>query len=381
VITDPLVGWACDRTRTALGRRRPWLIASLPVVLLAVWFLFLPPPGVGAGYLLVWTMVVYVGWTMMTIPHQAWGAELATDYAQRSRITAAREAFVIVGTVVAVAMPAAVGEGAALAALAWFTIVLLSVAGLILLVSVPEPPAAAPAPGFDARAGWRLLAANAPFRRLIAAWLANGIANGLPSTLFLIFVGQVLGLPDQAGLFLLAYFVAGIAGIPLWLAIARRIGKHRAWSLAMLWACAFFAAVPLLAPGAFWPFAAVCVATGLSFGADLALPPSMQADVVDLDTAAGGPQRTGLFFAIWGMATKLAYALAVGLAFPLLDLIGFRLGSANAPGASLGVAVLYSLVPVAFKLAAVALVWNFPLDRAAQSALRRSIDARYEAAS
>ena len=64
--------------------------------------------------------------------------------------------------------------------------------------------------------------------------------------------------------------------------------------------------------------------TGLALGADLALPPSMQADVVDLDTAETGDQRTGVFFALWSVATKAALAITGGLALILLDRAGFE---------------------------------------------------------
>jgi Na+/melibiose symporter-like transporter len=143
----------------------------------------------------------------------------------------------------------------------------------------------------------------------------------------------------------------------------------------MLWASASFVWVPLLGPGDVWPFAMICLLSGLSLGADLALPASIQADVVDLDRLQTGRQRTGLFFAVWSMATKLALALAVGLAFPVLALAGFEPGADNGPVALGTLSALYGLVPVVIKLAATALVWNFPITAAAQAELRRRIAA------
>jgi Na+/melibiose symporter-like transporter len=103
-------------------------------------------------------------------------------------------------------------------------------------------------------------------------------------------------------------------------------------------------------------FAAICVLSGLCLGADLALPASIQADVVALDRDAGGGDRAGLFFGLWGMATKLALALAVGIAFPLLDLAGFDAGGPNDAGALLALALLYGGLPVALKLLVVPLL-------------------------
>ena len=138
----------------------------------------------------------------------------------------------------------------------------------------------------------------------------------------------------------------------------------------MLWACGWFALAPFLGAGDTGWYLALCLGTGLALGADLALPPSMQADVVDVETARTGAARTGLYFALWGMATKLSLALAVGIAFPALDWAG---------GASAGgwmLALLYGGVPVVFKLAAVALVAQHRLDEATQVGLVRSIAAR-----
>jgi Na+/melibiose symporter-like transporter len=223
----------------------------------------------------------------------------------------------------------------------------------------------------------RLLLGNRPFLRLIAAYLINGLANGLPATLFLLFVEHVLAAPERQGTLLFVYFLFGILGVPLWLRVARRLGKHRTWCVAMSINAAIFAFVPLLGPGDAAVFLAICVATGLCLGADLTLPSAIQADVVDLDTARGGGGRTGLYFAFWGMATKLALALAVGIGFGLLDLAGFAAAADNANGPLLALALLYAGLPVALKAVAIALMWRFPLDRAAQADLRAEIHRKH----
>ena len=374
-ITDPLIGELSDRLPTRFGRRRPWLVAALPLLLLSTWMLFVPGRDAGAGYLLLWSALAYLGWTAMLLPYTAWGAELSGDYHERSRITAAREGFVVLGILFAAALPALTGNdtGLTLELLALSMIVVLPLALLVLLLRVGEAAAPPAAPAL--KGGIRVALRNRAFMRLVAAYLANGVANGLPASLFLLFVADGLMLPALTGAFLLLYFTAGLAAIPLWLALSARIGKHRAWSASMLWACAVFVWVPLLGPGDAWAFAAICLLSGAALGADLVLPASMQADVVDLDHVQTGRQRTGLFFAVWSMATKLALALAVGIAFPVLALAGFGAGEANAPAALAVLALLYGPLPVAIKLASVMLVWNFPLDAAAQGDLRRRIAA------
>ena len=105
VITDPLMGELSDRWRTPIGRRRPWLIIGPPVMMVGVYNLFMPCEGVGIAYFLFWLTVFFVGSTMIALPHRAWGAELSGDYHQRSRVTAAREIYVLVGLMIAAAIP------------------------------------------------------------------------------------------------------------------------------------------------------------------------------------------------------------------------------------------------------------------------------------
>jgi Na+/melibiose symporter-like transporter len=147
----------------------------------------------------------------------------------------------------------------------------------------------------------------------------------------------------------------------------------------MLWSCAAFAPVLLLGAGDGPAFVAICVASGAGLGADLALPPAMQADVIDLDMLATGRQRAGIFFAAWTMAQKAGNAFAAGLGLGLLSLAGFSASGANGPAQIRALAMLYCLLPIALKCVAIALVWKFPIDRAEQARIRAGIAARADA--
>ncbi len=382
VVTDPVIGTLSDRLATPFGRRRPWLFAGAPLVMVSAGFLFLPGPGTDWGGLLIWTMVLYLGATMILLPYSAWGAELSADYDERSRIAGWREGLVVVGTLLAAGLPVAVGgeRGAALEVIAWTLWIVLPVCLVIAVRFVPERPAV-----LQRRLAWReglrVLWRNGPFRRLIAAYFLNGIANGLPATLFLLYVERVLEAPEWSGALLFVYFFCGVAAIPLWLRLSTLWGKHRTWIGAMVWAALIFAFVPLLGPGDELWFLAVCVLTGVSLGADLTLPASMQADVVDLDTLRSRQSRAGLYFALWGVATKLALALAVGIAFPLLALVGLEAGlepgqDATPPSGLFALAALYSLLPAMIKLGSVSLVAGYPITAARQRRIRHLIEVR-----
>ncbi len=377
MVIDPAMGEIGDRLRTPWGQRRPWLVLGAPLLLYASWKLFMPAEGVGTGYLLFWSCAAYIAWTALLLTYAAWGAELTDAYHERSRVTGVREGFVIAGILLAASLPFLAGvqpeSREALALVFQAMLVLLPLTLVLLLVTVPEANAV-PQRELPFREGLRLAFANRPFRRLIVAFFLNGIANGLPATLFLLFVRHVLGADVDAGPLLLLYFVSGMVAVPGWLWLSYRIGKHRAWAASMLWACLIFAWVPFLGPGDTVAFAVICLLSGASLGADLAIPASMQADVLDLDRVMSGRRRSAFFFALWSMAGKLALAMAVGIAFPVLGAMGFTTDGTNTPAALMGLALLYAFLPVLFKLAATALVWRFELDAHRQKELRAQIE-------
>jgi GPH family glycoside/pentoside/hexuronide:cation symporter len=387
VVTDPLIGIASDRLPTRWGRRKPWIIAGALIAAVALVQLFQPPADVGPTHLLVWSIALYLGWTLVAVPYTAWGAELSPDYHERARITGAREAAMVLGVVAAGGLPSLIAylgyeQTTGLAAVAWLAIAAGAPAILLLVWRVKdgagsgETARSAQPPPRLIRQSLSALLANRPFVRLLAGWFVNGLANGLPAVLFPLYLQHALGAGTAAsGVLIMAYFVAGVVAIPAWLALSRRFGKHRVWCWAMIMACLAFVWVPFLEPGQIAAFFAICIVTGMALGADLALPPAMQADVIDLDTLRTGQQRAGLFFALWSMSTKLALALAVGLAFPALDALGFAAGGENDRETILWLAVIYAWVPTVLKLCAIAMIWSHPMSAKRHDIVRRRLDA------
>jgi Na+/melibiose symporter-like transporter len=378
--SDPLVGWLSDRYRPDFGRRRLWVVLAAPLVALAAWFVLVPPQNAGAGYLLFWAGLLSVAWTCVQVPYGAWGAELSRSYAGRTRVAAFRESATVAGTLLALVVPAMVQAGGGdtstgLLALAVLVGLALPAFALIAVWRTPEPVERSRS-ALLWREGLDGILKNRPFRRLLAAFFINSFANGLPATLFLFFVAERLGNRDAAGPLLVLYFLCGVLGVPFWLWLAGRTSKHRAWAWGMVLAVVCFIGAIFLREGDILAFGLVCVLTGLALGADVVLPASIQADVIDLDTAETGAERAGLYLGLWALTTKLAFAGAVGLAFPLLGAAGFDpAAGARSAGGLLMLGLLYAGLPSLLKLGAIALVWNFPLDRAAMTDAAARISA------
>ncbi len=359
-VTDPLIGWASDR----LAARRGLILAALPLLAIGMPALLIPPEAAGAWWLAAVLVLVSLGYSMATIAYNAWGAEVAPTPDLRTRFVASREGFALAGVVLAAALPgllsADAGAAAGLARLAWLFLPLLAVfAGWTLWLAPQAPPRRR---GRDSvLRGLTTALTDASFARLLAVFAANGIAAAIPSATVLFFVADVLHAPQFAGLFLVLYFLAAAASLPLWVAVSRRTGKLRAWLIAMLLAVAVFVWAGLLGPGALIAYGVICVLSGAALGADLSLPPSLLADLLARGGTDGETEpssRAGACFGWWNFVTKANLALAAGVALPLLGALGFEPGARSAEAAA-ALAAVYAFVPVALKLGAIVLLWHW----------------------
>ena len=380
-VNDPVAGILADRFRPAFGRRRAWFTASIPFVLLGVWKVFWPPADADVWYLGIWSLVLSVGYTVAILPFTAWGAELERSYEGRSRITGMREGLTLIGTLLAITIPFSLGwedassfHGFALLAIC-ILVSLPLLAGLTVWL-VPEPEEHSTT-RIGLIEGFKQVKSNNEFVRLASAFFLNGFGNSIAATLFLLFCSARLGLTELRGPFLFVYFLCGVISVPFWNWVAGKTSKHRAWCIAMIFAAIVFCPAPFLPEGSAWAFGVVCVLSGLALGADISLPPSIQADVIDVDTARTGEQRSGVYFSLWSLATKMSLALAVAAVFNALGWFGFDARTPeNSTAAGLtALGFLYGWGPIMLKLPSLALMWNFPLGRNEVERLREQIDS------
>lgn len=372
--TDPIVGTLSDLTPERFGKRKIWIIFATPLIVLAVWKLFVPPTAISWQYLLVWTVVIYVAGTMAIVPLNAWGAELSPVYHERNRVSGTRTGYALGGTLMALLIAAiAGGDNTSLGeALYWISLfVACSLIASVTLAAIKVPDnAAVTLPDNTIKQAFALLRTPGPFRQLLSSFLVNSIANAIPATLFLLYVSYVLNVPEKAGQLLFGYFLLAALSVPLWIKLAKHFGKHQTWSGAMLITCLAFSVVPFLSAQTWYLFFAVVLLTGFFAGADLILPVSIKGDLIEWDAYHNGLRRPGLFFALWGTTTKLAFALAIGIAFPILEIAGFNTdaasGTTSADASSQGLlalSLMYCIPAIMLKLTAITMMRNYPITR------------------
>jgi len=383
VITDPLMGYISDHTRSRYGRRKPWIALATPIMMLSIYQLFMPPDGAGAVHLFTWSLVLSIGTTMMLIPYYAWGAELSPDYHERSRITGARAMMGVLGQFLAQAIPAlalilfAIGGSAAVLQIVGITmLVIMPICVGITLAKSPEGQVAVRST-VPLRTGLKLMWQNGPFKQLVVAFMIGSIGLSITTPLYLFFIADVLKAEEMAIYMLAFFYITSLAAVPFWVWLAGRIGKHRAYiaSFAVI-GCAhpFYM---LLGEGDFWWMLPITIATGFAAGGFAqALPNSMKADVIDLDTLSSGESRAAIFFSAWSFAQKATASIGASMAIFGLALFGFEASptAVNGPDELFGLRFLFSALPSLFFLGGAAIIWKYPITAERHAEIRRELD-------
>ncbi len=400
VFTDPLLGWLTDRFPTRWGRRKIWMAVSTPLMMLGVVMLCFPPENVTPVYLGLWLFFLYIWWTLIHICHLAWAAELSDDYDVRSRIQSRLLAAYFIGLLLVLSAPLVVAQFAGetslrqnVQAMGIFALIVLPLATLCVLWSAREPPpairpASEPRSKMDWRRALALILANPPLLRVAMTDLFAGMGAGISTALFVFFARDVLALSGNPVVFgvvldpsilLLVNFTGALIGVPLWLRLSYRIGKHNAVAASAVLGCVALLGLLLIPPGSFGLAMIYYLASGLSFAAPPFLDRAILSDVVDLDESRTGEKRTAIFFSLVSMTNKIGYALPLGFLFPMLDLVGYQTEGTNTPGAIAALTAMFIGLPILCNLVMIACMWRFPIDRTRQQALKAQLQTELAA--
>ncbi|HKC49924.1 MAG TPA: MFS transporter, partial [Myxococcota bacterium] len=340
-IVDPFVGWLSDHTQTRWGRRRPWIAVAAPIAAIVFVALFTPPTWLSTSGAAVWfgtTLMLFFMLNMLYgLPHAALGPELTLDYHERSTLFSVREGFALVGTLVAAVAPgiliAKLGdERRAFADMAIAYGLLMVALYWLLVLRVRERPDFVARKSNPLVPGVRRSLRNRPFAVLFACYVVASIPGAIPGLLMPYFSRYVLNPPPiDAGeaqiwlsRFLFAYFLSGLLCLPLWLALAKRVGKLNAWLASFVMGITGGLALFLLGPGDNIACLFVIVWAGSSFGAGLFLPPAIQADVIDYDELHTGKRREAQYLALWGLVPKFIVIPSASLPLALLAWLGYQ---------------------------------------------------------
>ena len=185
-------------------------------------------------------------------------------------------------------------------------------------------------------------------RQLLVLAVVNTAPVAVSSTLFLFFVESRLMTPELAGPLLILFFLAAAATTPLWTFLADRYGARPVLLFSMAAAIFVFFNAFFLTTGQTSRFAVICLASGATLGADLALLPAIFARHLAKIGA-----RAEVAFGFWNFASKISLALAAVIVLPMVEFSGFRSGVENTAQGLMALSFGYAAVPCLLKMIAI----------------------------
>ena len=191
-------------------------------------------------------------------------------------------------------------------------------------------------------------------RKLLVLALVNSSPVALSSTLFLFFVESRLNAPDWAGIFLILFFLAAAIATPFWTKLADVHGVFNILRVSMALSILSFFGASFLSEGDILIFSLICLLSGATLGADLALLPVLFARQIESSKI-----EPDLGFSLWNFVSKATLAFAAIGALPLLGLVGFNSSGPNSQNALLALTFGYAVLPCMLKCISIVLLLKF----------------------
>jgi GPH family glycoside/pentoside/hexuronide:cation symporter len=386
-LTDPFMGWLTDSTRSRWGRRRPWILFGAPAAALSFYLMFSPPAGLAGANATAWFAATYICYylfhTVYIIPHNGLGPELTLDYNERSTLFGIREAFVVLGTLVAAVAPpvfiqALGGEREGYSGFAALLGALLVGLYLNLVMQIRERPdfvSRAPNPLVP---GLRRVFRNRAFRILLAVYLTSATTGAIPGLMMPYFTKYVLQPenPDTwLAIFLAVYFGSGFLFLPVWIWLARRFEKKPVWLASFIPSITGSGSLFFMGPGDIWPTFFVLMWAGAAFGAGLFLGPAMQADVIDYDELYTGKRREAQYGALWSIMQKFVIIPSMSIPLAVLATVGYLPNVPQTEEVQLAIRAIFGLAPATTASIALILGLLYPISRKVHQQIWEGIEA------
>lgn len=384
-ITDPIMGWISDRTRSRFGRRLPWIAVGVVGNSAMFWLLLNPPlelPQTGlAGWAISGLILSFLFVTISSVPRIALAAELTQDQDARQNLFGTIAGFVAIGTIIGAVLPnllAAAGiedprqrmfwqsvlyVGAYLLANGWFLLRIRERPEFAGRGQVPLVP--------GVRRAWR----NKPFRIMFISHIITAIPIVIPATLLPFYTQYVLQAGEQwVGYFLIAYLLSGLLALPLWLLLAAAKGKLVVWLSASFIAVTGGAALFFMGPGDMRDVLFINMYVGMQSAVWLFVGGAMHADVIDYDELQTGKRREAQFSALWNIIPKFALIPGAAIPIAILGAVGYVPNAAEQTAeVTFTIKFLYALVPAVLNAIGLSIMWWYPLSEKRHAQIREGV--------
>lgn len=385
-ISDPLVGYWTDRTTTRFGRRRPWLIGALVPFVVFTWMCWSPPESLTGTGLVIWMVIAIFGFntasTLFLVPHQALGAEISTSGHGRTQLFGARQLVATVGSALALVLGTGAINGAENPREVATWIALATIVACILTI-VPSTIALRERPDYQGRGGKSPFTAfgdvlrNPHARLLLGMIFIEHMGSGASMVLSPFFMDYIIGMPRGIGVIYLFYTGTQLAVIPLWVRLARSIGKKNTWMTGLVVAVVGYSLLyGFVGEGDLYLMCFVVVLTGAASACGTVIGSSILADVIDWDELETGERKEGTYYSGYALLYKGSSGIMAMLAGWALAASGFEPNQVQSEDTQYVIRSLMTLVPGGCTLFGLFILSRFRLTESAHADVQAQLEAR-----
>jgi GPH family glycoside/pentoside/hexuronide:cation symporter len=382
-INDPLFGWVTDRTKSRFGKRRVFMIFGaipLGIAIALLWFV----PKTDRVLTFIWIAFTFILfdtlWTLTNVPYYALTSELTKDYDERSSLTTYRMVMAVPAYLVGAALtPAIVGLFALQrTGYAFIGILYGTIAAAVLLISAAgireRKGVAISKPETSPFKSLTIALQNKPFLWLCGVYFIVNISFAFTKTLMAYFLEYQLLMKEETSLVMGLMLICVTISLPFWQWVSKKMDKGPAYALgmavgALAVALTFF--MPHSSTGLIYGIAALA---GFGFSAQWIFPWAMVADVADYDRVQTGQQRSGMYYGVWGLATKISEALALAAVGWILTGFGYQPNVEQATQALLGIRLFFGVIPAVFIFVSLPFLFRYPITRKSHSEIRQRLE-------
>ncbi|WP_127532632.1 MFS transporter [Paenibacillus kobensis] len=361
---NPLLGYWSDRTRTKYGRRKPWIVAAIPLFMLTLAMVFYVPSGLQGYSLFVWLLIALVLFeavtTVLWVNYGALFPELFRGDRQRAKASAVQQGFQIVAILIGSSLTPILFDAIGFSSMSIVYAVVFAFLMILFIRNISESKEALQAEPLKLVQAFRETLSN---RRFWIFNLSNSFAqtvNGLLGSMIPFYAKYVLRIPEsQVSLLLAAVFVSVIPCVGIWYWIVKRMDSVHAWRLSLI--VYAIAVIPLWFGTSLATGIAAGIAAGFGLAGFLVTPNVVSGTIIDLDAAITGQRREGIYTAVGGFITRSSGLLSA-IAFWIVGIM-FGYVSGDEPGSNPALAFRYLISAIPMGLLMISFLLSLGMRR------------------
>ena len=406
-VTDPLMGFISDNTKSKWGRRRQYVFIGgimMGIAYVAMWQLY-EDDGIMYNfiYFFSWSLVFYLGLTIFSVPYVAMGYEISDDFHERTQIMAIAQfigqwAWVIAPWFWVILYDPAWfpdGAGQGVRDLSVWVAIPCTIFALIPAIFIKSKSTKERSDFIPITANYVLKSIKGIFisafeafkikqfkKIAFATFLIFNSFQVIAAFTFLIIVHYMFNSdPASAGSWPALHgsvgaLITSFLIIPLITIISKKIGKKKAFILSQLISIIGYVLFWFLfVPGKPYLFLFALPFHSFGIGSLFTIMMSMTADICDLDELENGKRREGVLGAVYWWMVKLGFGVAALLSGFILWLVGFDPEQVT-ESATTGMRLFYTFLPICGVVCAIYIMKDYDISEEKAKEIKKQLELK-----